>query len=721
MAKKHKKHTLRPAPLPEVKDRFPAWVLWPVIIAWGFFVLKNYYSKYPLNFKYLSLMLSPQQYIAGLFGVLPGHFLNILLAAVFMFGCFSAGRAALKAAGFSFAGALEETMFSCGAGFGLLAAYGFLLALFNALYFWPIAAFLALACAAGVYSLRKDPLPALESGPGAFGPAELAALAVLLLAMLLNLAGALSPEIFYDALVYHLAVPNYYVIKHGLSPMPYNFYSNLPFTHGMLYSAALLIKGEALAKFVNYGAGVFTAGAVLALGARFFSVRAGLWGAFIFYTVCHAMIASWSAGTEALLMFFSTLALYAVLNRKEGGMRWFWLAACFSGLAMGVKYTGLFTAAGVMLTYAWPERRNPGAVIKNLALFTLVASVFVAPWLIKNYLYKGNPVFPFAPGLFAADQYSDPQKLKEFIGHASQMGPLKLLPWLTTPWKITMGQVSNSECFSPLFILLLPVAFLLSGPAGPALTGLWVFFLSVWAGWSVSSTMVRFLMPAYPAAGLIMAVYLFSPGHGLLKKVLKAAVFAVCLTSLYWAGLIFYSQGRWRPLTGAVAAEDFLAHTQQTYPNSSYSGLRFINDKTGPDAKVLLLGDERSYYLKKDFVVSSVYDKTAAVEYAAASKDGEDLYARLKADGITHILINPAEAIRLGRDYRMFYWDERARGVFYDFWDRHAREVFNFEDAQNGRVFNRIEVYELVKKLPPGSPPALNVVKEVIMRNIEAR
>jgi hypothetical protein len=722
MAKKHRKERAA-APVPEKagKDRFPGWLAWPVFIAWGVFVLKHYYTRFPPNFAHLASMLSPAQYTGGLFSVLPGHLLTLLLAAFFFFSCFALGRAALKAAGFVFSGALEEISFSSGAGLGGLAAYVFLLSAFKLLYFWPVAAFMLLAAAAGVYGLRREAPAPLEGGPSSLKPADMAALAALLLALLLNLAGALSPEIFYDALVYHLAVPNYYVINHGFEPIPYNFYSNLPFTHGMLYAAGLLLKGSALTKFINYGAGLLTAAAVLAIGARHFSLRAGLWGALIFYTVAHAMFAAWSAGTEALLMLFSTLALYCVLNRKEGEYRWLWLAACFCGLAMGVKYTGFFTAVGVMLAYAWSDRARPAAALKNLALFTLIASVFVVPWLAKNYLYTGNPVFPFAPGLFGTGETADPQKLKDFIGHASQMGPLKLKEWLLTPWKVTMGQVGNSEYFSPLFLLLLPAAFLLSAPAGPALTGLWIFFLAAWLGWSFSSTMVRFLMPAYPAAGLIMAAYLFSPGHKALKMTLKAIVLGVCATGLYLAALIFYAQDRWRPVAGLVPVDEYLSNSQPTYPYSCYSGIRFINEKAGPDAKVLLIGDEKSFYLKKDFIVSSVYDRTAAVEYAALAADGDDLYARLRKDGVTHLLVNPAEAIRLGRDYRMFYWDEKARGVFYDFFGRHALGVFSYNESKGGRVANRIEVYELVDKLPPGIPPAFNIIKEVVMKNIDAR
>lgn len=720
MAKKHRKEAPNPAAPAETAERFPSWLVWPVFAAWGFFVFKGYYSRFPVDLNSLFVILAPGQYAAGLWNALPAHLLNLGVAALFLFSCFSLGRAALNAAGFRFRGALEEAAFSTGAGFGLLAAFVFALAAFKVLYAWPVAALLTAGCLAGIAGLRARPLAPLEVPPGS-DPLDLAALLLLGLAALLNLAGTLSPEIFYDTLVYHLAVPNYYVINHGFEKMPYNFYSNLPFTHGMLYSAALLVKDEILAKFINYAAGLLSAAAVMGLGARWFSRRAGLWGALVFYTVGHAMFASWSAGTEALLMLFSTLAIYAVLNRSDEEPRWLWLAAVFCGLSMGVKYTGLFTAVGVMLAYAYAGRARRAAVLRELALFTLIAAVFVGPWLIKNYVYTGNPVYPFAAGVFGLDQNSDPQKLKDFAEHASQMSGFNAGNWLMNPWNETMGKVANSEYFGPLFLFLLPVLFLLSAPAGAPLAALWLYFLAAWVTWSLTSTMVRFLMPAYPAAGLLIGTYLFAPGHRGLKTALKTAVLAACLTGVYWAGLVFYVQGRWQPVFGAAPKDDYLGHTQPTYPYSAYSAIKFVNDKLPAGAKVLLVGDERSFYLKKKFIVSSVYDKSALVEYAIASRDGADLYARLRADGVTHLLINTAEAIRLGRGYRMFYWDARARGVFDAFWDAHAKEVFAFEETQNGKFLNRVAVYEIAAERPAGSTPPLNLIKEAVMRNIDAK
>jgi 4-amino-4-deoxy-L-arabinose transferase-like glycosyltransferase len=741
------------------KERVPSWILWPVCAAWVFFVFRNYYSHFPVNFNLLSVILSPGQYTEGLLGTLPGHFLNLTLSAAFLFVSFSLGRPVLRSSGFKYANWLEEAVFSIGAGFGLLAAFVFLAGIFKLLYFWTVAAPMALIFAAGIADLVGHPFTGEQTPPpSALGAADLAALSALLLAMLLNLAGALAPEIFYDALVYHLAVPNFFAISHKIAQMPYNFFSNLPLTHGMLFTAALLLKDEILAKLINYWAGVLTAAVVLAIGIRYFSWRAGLWGALIFYTVFHFMIASWSAGTEALLTFFSTLAVYAVLNSSDEGSRlprpsgpktgaaagkavsqaepcvpngrgWLWLAAVFTGLAMGVKYTGILSALGVMAAYAFHARAKPFSVLKNLAAFTLVASLVVGPWLVKNYIYKGNPVYPFMLGVFSPDAQSDVQKLKGF--GASQVGATASVgDWLMTPWKITMGEVGNSEYFSPLFLLLLPLTFMLgvrgpktgdTAPAGAALQGLWLYFLTVWVCWSFTSTMVRMLMPAYPAAGLIMAACVFSPAHRGLKSALKAAILAACLTGIFWSGVIFYTQGRWRPLTGSVSKDDYLSHTHPSFPYSSYAALKFINEKLPSDAKVLMIGDERSFYLKKKFIVSSVYDKTAIVEYASASKDGDEMFARLRADGVTHLLLNVVEAIRIGKDYKVFYFTPSSQAVFNDLWSRHVKETYYNDETDQGRFVNRVGVYELVPQRDAVAPVPYNFLSEVILKNIAAK
>ncbi len=720
MARKNKKE-LSKVPAGEEEERFPAWLAWGAFSLWSFWVFKNYLSRFTPDLNSFFVLLSPGQYFSGaLFSVLPGHAAALAAGLAFLLACAGLGRFLLvdllKVSGFN---GWEEAAFSAALGLAVFAHAALALAACGFLYKWPVLALAAVSAGLGVFSLRASP-PAL-SAAAPFKPEfpDLLASALLAAALAFNLAGALSPEVFYDSLVYHLAVPNLYVIKHGFADMPYNLYSNLFLLHGMLYSAGLLLKDEMLPKLINYAAGVLSVAAVLGLGRRHFTVRTGLWAALIFYTVTHTLLAAWSSGTESLLTLFSLCALAAALRHEPGEKKFLVLSAFLAGCGMAVKTTGLFSAAGIGLVLLYRGRANPGAALRSALLFSLVAALPVLPWLVKNQIYRHNPFFPFLTSVFGLPETADAGKIQGFLGETRQMGSVELKAWLLNPWKITMGEIGNSQYFTPLFLALLPLLFLLRPAAGTV--PFWIYFLSGWLFWSFASTMVRFLMPAYPAAALLIAASFEGKGHRALRRTLSYAALASCAFGLYWAGLIFYTQGRWKPVLGLVSKREYLSNTQPTYPYSHYAAIEFINERLPAAAKTLIIGDGRSFYFKKDFVVSSVFDKTPIVEYAAASGNGEELYTRLRAEGITHLLINAAEAIKLGQGYRMFYWDARARSVFDEFWARHAREVFSRDEAQSGRLLNRVTVYEIAERLPPGTPPAFNVMKELIMKNIDAK
>jgi len=387
---------------------------------------------------------------------------------------------------------------------------------------------------------------------------------------------------------------------------------------------------------------------------------------------------------------------------------------------MAVKATGLFSVFSIAVVLLYRLRDNSGAAGRALIVFALVAAVPVLPWLVKNQVYRHNPVYPFLLSVFGTPANADVQKIRIFIGENHQLGAGGLKDWLTLPWNITMGDVVNSQFFSPLFIFLLPLLFFLI-PVVPAAQAFWLYFLTFWLLWSFSTTLVRFLMPAYPAAALLMAGALEGKTFTALKRILACIILLSCGLGLYWAGQYYYSQGLWRPLTGLTTKREYLSQTQPAYAYSNYPAIEFVNNSLPAQAKTLIVGDARSFYLKKDFIVSSVFDKTPVVEWATASRSGDELYARIKAEGVTHLLLNASEAIRLGRDYHIFYWEASGRAVFNDFWNRHLQEVFTHDETDDGRLLNRVAVYELVPARPPGTSPPFNLMEEVVQKNIAKR
>jgi 4-amino-4-deoxy-L-arabinose transferase-like glycosyltransferase len=673
-----------------------------LILLWGAVVFGNYYSKFLPDLNSIFTILNPTQYYIGNMKVFIGHFLNLALSLLFIFAHFVLGRMALSFLNLKYDSALEEIVFSIGAGFGLFANYIFLISALGALSFAP--ALIPLFCLLiyGFWNIYKKPLALFNILTKKMSFLDFFILGILILAMLFNLMSALSPEVFYDALVYHLAVPNYYIIHEGIRDMPYNIYSNLPMLHGMLYAAGLLIKDEFIGKLINYFAGILTVLAILAIALRYYSRRVGLWAGIIFYTIVQVMSASCSLGTEMLLTFFSLLAVYAAINSKKD-KAWFFVSAFFSGTAMAVKYTGVLVSVGVMAVYFRMEKKIDIAFIKKIAVFIIIAGALVSPWLIKNYIYRSNPVYPFMTNVFKVENPLIAGKIKGFMAETSQGPEFNFKKWISHPWAITMGNIGSSSYFSPLFLFLLPLVFLMGikKKNKNIYSSLTFYFFIVWVFWSFFSTRVRFLMPVFPIAAILIADFVNNREYVYLKNILRLMVIFSILTSCFWAVTSFYTQERWKAFFGQMSKDDFLSSSWTSYSYTSYPALNFINKELPADSKILITGDARSFYIKRDFIASSVFDLSPISEYAKHSESAKEMLAKIKRDKITHILLNVSEAKRLEKNYAIFNWNNRSSSILKNFLEQYTKTVFVKEEKiknQDRVFFNRLLVFKLLDK-----------------------
>ena len=70
---------------------------------------------------------------------------------------------------------------------------------------------------------------------------------------------------------------------------------------------------------------------------------------------------------------------------------------------MGVKYTSFVCPVAASLFICWHmarARARWNAWVKALALFGGIALIVAAPWYLCNLAFTGNPVYPFAYGIF---------------------------------------------------------------------------------------------------------------------------------------------------------------------------------------------------------------------------------------------------------------------------------------------------------------------------------
>lgn len=675
-------------------------------LAWLVAVLYVWFSSGQFQNLKMEYYLFHFGQILGSFGipffkVLPKYILQFLLFSLLALSCHGIGRLALSYFKKQLS-IFEDIIFSFSIGLLILSSWIFSLSVIHLLY--PVAVWIFVICGltAGIMSLRKDKADFSEFRTiiPSNDKLSIAALVLIVAYTFLIIVPSFAPEIFYDGLIYHLGVPNIWIQHHGFTYLPYNIYSNLFMFHAMIYSACLCLDYSAtLPKLFNYYAVIISLVAIIGITRRFMSQKTWIWGCLFFISYITVAVSVSYAGTETFSVMFCTVSLYAALrallpsdSENDSKEQWHWivLSGLLAGCAMAVKATCLLFSSAIMIMILvhFLKGNTKGklkSAARTLAVFVVAASIPVLPWLIKNIIYCGNPFFPFATSLFGLPAGYSADQISGFM--ADTMPRTSFKSWITHPYDLLHGNVFGGDIASPLLYILLPfIAFIFhSNPVIPLLA---VFFVAGWLSWSAVSAMPRFLMPALPAAFILIAEILqHLPVK--IRKCMQMLAIAQGLFMLAMALCFISKTGFFQVVFNRVGQDEFLSTLNTIYPMPSYPAMAYTNKNLPPDAKIIFLGDARSFYLRRDSAASSVFNSEPLADYASRSENADDMYDRLTRDGFTHIIFNPAECLRNKRHLQ--FRPPHTREVFKDFFKNHVNVEWagmtTFQNKQAGILF----------------------------------
>ena len=109
--------------------------------------------------------------------------------------------------------------------------------------------------------------------------------------------------------------------------------------------------------------------------------------------------------------------------------------------------------------------------------------------------------------------------------------------------------------------------------------------------------------------------------------------------------LVFYVHGVFGSAAVLLALEDrgtFLAKRLDYYPCAA-----FASASLGAHDKIMVVGEQRGYYLTPEHLSSTVQAPNLYVRLGGEAASPEDLAGSLRAQGFTHLLFVPREAARL--------------------------------------------------------------------------
>lgn len=579
--------------------------------------------------------------------------LTVLLAT-------GSGRVLVGKLGLSDMSESQKTLAGATLGLGLLSLGGFFLGAAGLFKPWAASAYLAALWVLGFAELK----PALESlapDQNLLRERPLAAAAVAL-PLLAALWMCLVPPHQYDSLVYHLALPQAYLREGRLFAPPGIVYAHFPQNGEMLFSLALLLGSDLLAQMYMWLSTVLAIWWVFALGRREAPMSAVALAGIFIATHSAVLLMSSTTYVEPLVMLWITAAALSFERWRqlapEGGESrgWLILAALFTGLALGTKYyAGIGAAAfGLRLLWAWSfDRRRERAV--DLVLFTAIVSALFAPWLIKNWICVRNPVFPFLYTWFentgtgwnadlAAGYFSVLTEYGHVGGFFHSLISLPIL-LLRNPLRFGGGMDVLGDLGWDVLLWLLPLGAW-AASKNKTLRGLLLFSFLWGAAWFSSGVVLRFLTVLVPIMALLGACGLVALWQSLdrwARVVLGGALSVMTLAHLFLFVFVHATFGSGATAFGLESREDFL-----TRRLDYYSCADWLRTNAAGNDKILVVGEQRGYYLTPDHLPSTVHMPNLFVRRANESANAPALLSALRADGFTRVLIVPREAARLG-------------------------------------------------------------------------
>ncbi len=484
--------------------------------------------------------------------------------------------------------------------------------------------------------------------------AERAAIVALALVAALGISLAATAPASRDALIHHLAIPKIYIGHRGFVDLPFATFSYYPMNLNMLYAALLLAGADIAAKMIHFA---FYLGVLFALHRMlrlFCSPAVSMACTALFGSVPVVFnVATW-AYVDFGLTFYTLLAIMALLDWMEKGeVRWVWLTAVLSGLAAGTKYSG-FLIAGLLgcwvIAAAFRQHLGPVKVLRTSAAFVGIVLAVLLPWLIKDMVQTGNPIYPQGSGIFGGPAWQ-PERARVSAWEARREGEgERWIEEVLVPWRIStvMRPDAPSNVDGVLGPLFLVGAVLFIGlrkkPAALGYVGAMAlfFFLCMWARGSVRS---RYLIPVlapltllcgYAAERLLAA----SPRGGRWGRMGRwgIGVAAVIFFAFHGWWLLRYAV-RVDPLpflSGAVSRAEYL---RGQIPD--YDCYEFINEKLPPEAKLFFLyvGND-GYYCDRDYIYDTYFLGYTVKQMIREASDPEAIRSAFREMGVTHLFIN---------------------------------------------------------------------------------
>ena len=521
---------------------------------------------------------------------------------------------------------------------------------------------------------------------------------VSLLLVLICSIGILAwvPPVSRDALTHHLAVPKLYLQHGAIYEIPSIAFSYYPMNLDLLYLIPLYFENDIAPKYIHFLFALLTAGLIFSYLRKRLGADWGLFGALFFLSLPIIVKLSITVYVDLGLVFFSTAALINLLKWIDSRfqLKFLILSASCCGLALGTKYNGLLVLfiltlfiPFVFISNSKKKFNAKGSAGKATlikiqlkavgfgAIFFTIALLVFSPWMIRNYVWKANPIYPLYDNVFNRQipvVSPDTQTGSQTLGPAAepqQTTKAKSTRWSPFAirkviygeswWEIALipvriffqGQDDNPKYFDGKlnpFLFFLPFFAFIHLNKNPASLRtekkIFIFFtiLFILYAFSTTSIRIRYVAPIIPPLVILATLGLHQiTGMVTNRKVAKPAwigsgciIFVVTIIIALNASYILRQFSYVDPISyisNRLSRDAYIAKYRPEYTIYQYAN-QHLSD--GVKILGLFLGNRR-YYSDRELIFG--VDEFKKIVNSAGSE--EILINGLRRKGYTHLII----------------------------------------------------------------------------------
>ena len=535
------------------------------------------------------------------------------------------------------------------------------------------------------------------------------------------------PPVSRDALTHHLAVPKLY-LKHGaIYEIPDLKFSYYPMNLDLLYLIPLSFGNDIIPKFIHFSFALMTAWLIFSYLKKRVDTCYALFGVLLFLSLPVIIKLSITVYVDLGLIFFSTASIIYLLKwiEKDFDIRCLIYSAIFCGLALGTKYNGLVLL--FLLTLFVPflylrsiqnKKASQGKAICYSAIFMFVSLIVFSPWMIRNYIWTNNPIYPFYDTLINQDKevakkniashstvstrstsITSSKKPKEKLGPFAIRKLVYSEKWWETaliPIRVFFqGQDDNPKYFdgrlNPYLFFLTFFAFInIKRQSNELRTEKKIFLtfalLFLLYAFVQTDMRIRYIAPIIPPLVILSVLGLYEIITVINKKysenirvLLKGCVFVfmaflVSLNAFYIAGQFRIVQPM-SYISGRVGRDVYI---EKHLPE--YATINYANHNIPADANILCLFlGNRGYYFDREITFSFDLVSKVVLQERLSDKILVDLVRRR----ITYIIVR----YDLYNKWLQDNYNNREKEVINNFFKKHTNLIF----SKNGHGLYRVK------------------------------